>query len=74
MKSLPITSKLLALVLAVALSGCVGRQIDKSVDKCFMFGGWPSWARSDEAGKFDCKPGKGEKDQGSKSEAKGQSA
>ena len=48
--------KLIVLVVAVALAGCVSQQIDKSVNKCFMFGGMPKWQQADEAGTFECKP------------------
>ena len=48
--------KLTVVVLTLSLSGCVSSAIDKSVNKCFMFGGMPKWQQADEAGTFECKP------------------
>ena len=48
--------KLAVVILTLALTGCVSSAIDKSVNKCFMFGGMPKWQQADEAGTFECKP------------------
>ena len=49
----PIFLLAVAIIALAVLTGC--SSIDRSVDRCFVFGGTPSYTKSGEAETFDCK-------------------